>query len=137
MSLLTTHDRCLALGVGGVGNFALVAQLARLGPHCLFGGTVVAVIELAVLDVGRPVDVIFGENLLVFDRLNDVVVVILVDFLVDGCVDLLVLSRLDGFVGDGWGSLFVDRSVVVSGVGQEFVHCCLGLLHYESRWDFS
>ena len=91
-------------------------------------------VELSVLDVGRPLDVLLGKHLGALHRLDEMMVVVLVDLLVDGLVDLLVLDGSDRLVDDGWGGLLVDRRVVVA--GEEVADGRLGFVHLETmlRW---
>lgn len=47
---------------------------------------------------------------------------LLVDLLVDGSRDILVLCGLDGLVDDAGGDVLVDGSVMVAGLGP--LLCC-------------
>lgn len=98
MDLLALHGRGMALRVLCALDIALVAILGRLGPQSALGGLGVAVVELAVDHLAGLVHVLLGKDLRVLDGLHDATVVVLVDFLVDGCLDLLVLHGLDSLV---------------------------------------
>lgn len=74
-----------------------------------------AVLDVAVLDAGHLVGVLFGEDLAVLDGLDGGVVVVLVDLTVDGFGLLVELGAsymlvLDGGV-DGLGSISCCSSV--------------------------
>lgn len=62
-------------------------------------------------------------------RLDRGVVVILVDLLVDGSGNLLVLLRLDGLVRHSRSNGFVDGCVVVTSLTHEVGNGGLGFLH--------
>lgn len=55
--------------------------------------------------------------------------VILVNFAVNGRGDVLVLSRLDMLLSDGSVDILVDGSLVLAILGQEAGGCLLCLLH--------
>lgn len=129
MHLLALHHGRLALGVGSVSHNALVSQLSGLGPEGALSGLVVAVVELPVDDTGGVVVVLLGQNLAVLNRLHDAMVVVLVDFLLDGRGDFLVSGRLDRLVGHGRGRLLLHLGVVVPSVGHEVVDLGFGAVH--------
>ena len=105
---------------------ALVTELGSLSGETLLDLGVVAVLERAVLNGGKVVVVLLGENLTVLDGLDGSVVVVLVNLLVDGSLDLLVLLELMALVGDSGSDLLVDSGVVVSRLGHEFLNGGLG-----------
>ena len=119
VDVLTADGGCNRLRVHGLDLGALVSKLGSLGSETLLDLGVVAVLERAVLDGGKVVVVLLGENLTVLDGLDGGVVVVLVNLLVDGGLDLLVLLELMALVGDSRGDLLVDGGVVVAGAGPE------------------
>lgn len=121
VDVLTADGGCNRLRVHSLDLGALVSKLGSLGSETLLDLGVVAVLERAVLDGGKVVVVLLGENLTVLDGLDGGVVVVLVNLLVDGGLDLLVLLELMALVGDSRGDLLVDGGVVVAGAGPEDV----------------
>lgn len=119
VDVLTADGGCNRLRVHGLDLGALVSKLGSLGSETLLDLGIVAVLERAVLDGGKVVVVLLGENLTVLDGLDGGVVVVLVNLLVDGGLDLLVLLELMALVGDSRGDLLVDGGVVVAGAGPE------------------
>lgn len=119
VNVLTADGGCNRLRVHGLDLGALVSKLGSLGSETLLDLGIVAVLERAVLDGGKVVVVLLGENLAVLDGLDGSVVVVLVNLLVDGGLDLLVLLELMALVGDSRGDLLVDGGVVVAGAGPE------------------
>lgn len=119
VDVLTADGGCNRLRVHGLDLGALVSKLGSLGSETLLDLGIVAVLERAVLDGGKVVVVLLGENLAVLDGLDGGVVVVLVNLLVDGGLDLLVLLELMALVGDSRGDLLVDGGVVVAGAGPE------------------
>lgn len=92
---------CLAYCVG-------VFELGLFGGEAFFDVGVVAVFDVAVLDAGHLVGVFFWKDLTVLDWLHGGMVVVLVDFSVDGCGGLLVASGCYILVLDG-GVDFLGR----------------------------
>lgn len=107
----------------------LVAEFGGLGGEVVLVLLVVIVLDLAVLDGDDLVVVGLGELLGVVDGLDRGVIVVLVDFLVDGGGDVLVLGLVDGFVGHGGSDGLVDGGVVVTGLVQEGLDLFLGGVH--------
>ena len=91
----------------------------------------VTVVELAMLNAAELGSVCLGEDLTVVDGLDGAVVVVLVNLLVNGSVDLLVLVRLDRLVVDSRGNRLVDGCVVVTGAAHEVGDSCLRLIHFD------
>ena len=60
---------------------------------------------------------LFWENLSVLDGLDSRMVMILMDFLVDGRLCFLDTSLLHRFVHNGRGDLLVDGRVMMTGLG--------------------
>ena len=58
-------------------------------------------------------------------------IVVLVYLAVDGCCDVLVPLRLNGFVCHGGCNSLVDRCVVVAGFGHEVRNGLAGFVHDE------
>jgi len=122
VDVLTADGGGNGLGVDSLDLGALVSKLGSLGSKALLDLGVVAVLERAVLDSGKVVVVLLGENLTVLDGLDRGVVVVLVNLLVDGSLDLLVLLELMALVGDSGSDLLVDSGVVVTRLGHEVLN---------------
>lgn len=129
--MLALDNGSAALGVLGVGHVLLVSHLGLLGLDGSLGRLLVAVVKLAMLEVGDAVLVLLGENLCVLDGLHGLVVVILVDLLVDGRVYLLVTGRLDRLMLDGRRDVFFDSGVVLTRLVQVLAEGLLGAVHFE------
>jgi len=119
------------LAVGGLVNAPLVSEAGLVINKRPLGGLGITVVELAVLNGTKLGSVLLGENLTVHDRLDSAVVVILVDLLVDGCVDLLVYMGLDDFVLNSGGYSLVNGRVMVTGTAHEVGDGCLGFVHVD------
>jgi hypothetical protein len=81
--------RCAVLRLA---NCVRVFELPLLGGEAFFNVRIVAVLDVAVLDTSHLVSVFFWERLAVLDGLDSGVMVVLMDFSVDGCGGLLVSS---------------------------------------------
>lgn len=119
VDVLTADGGCNRLRVHSLELGALISELGSLSSETLLDLGVVAVLERAVLDGGKVVVVLLGENLTVLDGLDGSVVVVLVNLLVNGSLDLLVLLELVALVGDSGSDLLMDSGVVVSRLGPE------------------
>lgn len=70
-----------------------------------------------------------SQGLRGLDRLDPGLVVILMDLLVDGGGDNLVLVRPDVLVRHGGPDVLVHRGIVLAIPGEEVCGCLLSLLH--------
>jgi len=129
VDVLAGDDGGDAGGVLALDTLAGVTELATLGGEAALDVTGVVVLEGAVLDGDDVVVVLLPHLGDVLDGLDRGVVVVLVDLLVDGGLDIFVLGAVDGLVGDGRGDLLVDGGVMVAGLGHEVLNCCLGGVH--------
>jgi len=107
------------LALGLVLDDTLITELGLLLDKVLLDGVVVTVVKLTVLDGTQLGSVCLGEHCAVLHGLDGAVVVVLVDFLVDGGHDLLVSVRLHGLVDNSWGNSLMDSGVMVAGAGSE------------------
>jgi len=92
---------------------------------------IVAMLDVAVLDAAHLVAVLFGEDLAVLDGLDGGVVVVLMDFTVDGSRHILLSGGGDIFVLNGRINSLVNSSVMLSIPGKEVTNCCLCLFHID------
>jgi len=129
VNVLAGDDRGDRAGVLALDSLLLIAELRLLGGEPALNVLGVVVLVRAVLDWDDVVVVLLTEPGLIVDWLDGGVVVVLVHLLVDGGLDVLVLSAIDGLVGDGRSDLLVDGGVVVARLGHEVLNCCLGGVH--------
>ena len=117
VNVLTGNGGCngVALTDAALGTGALELQALLLKTSLDSG--IVTVVLLALFDGGHLVDVLLRENFTVLDRLDRGVVVVLVDFTVDGGGGLLMTVLGDVLVDYGRGDLLVHGSVIVTGLG--------------------
>lgn len=108
---------CMALLRSCFGACAL--ELSPFLIQTLFEGSrgVLSVMMLTLLDRDDAMMVFFRQNLTILDWLDCGVIMILMDFSVDGCGHFFVLLLLDVFMGDGRGDLFMNGCVMLSRVG--------------------
>jgi hypothetical protein len=131
VDVLSAYGGSNTLAVGGVLNAALVSKASLVVDQSPLSRIGIAVVKLAVLNSTELSSVLLWENLTVLDGLNSAVVVILVNLLVNGSVDLLVYVRLDDLVLNSGGNCLVDSGVVVTGAAHEVGDSCLGLVHLD------
>lgn len=134
VDVLTANGGSSALAVCGGIYAALILESSLLFNEVPLSAVVVTVIKLAVLNSAELGSVLLGENLAVMNRLNSAVVVVLVNLLVDGGLDLLVCVGLDDLVLNSRGNSLMDCGVVVSRLGHEVGDSCLGLVHFDVCW---
>jgi hypothetical protein len=133
--MLASNDSVGALAMASIGYNALVLELSLLSSKGVLGVLMVAVVEFSVLDGTKFCGVCLRKNLTILNWLDSAVVVILVDLLVDGSVDLLMYVRLDGLVLHSRGDRLVNSSVMVTRLAHEVADCCLGLIHFDDVDD--
>jgi hypothetical protein len=100
VDVLACDSGLSSLGVLNVADGAGVFELGLLGGETVLNVVVIPMLDVAVLDAGHVVCVLLGKDLLVLDGLNGGVVVVLVDFTVNGCLEVLVLGASDVLLGD-------------------------------------
>jgi len=110
---------------------AAVLELSFLGCESFLDVRVVAVLDVTVFDADHVVGVLFGEDFLVLDGLDGGVVMILVDFTIHGCLNILVVGASDVLIGHSWVDDLVDSGIVLSILGKESGNCCLCLIHFD------
>ena len=131
---LALDNRSVALGLGGVSYDTLVVQLPSFGPQGFLSSFVVAVIEIAVLRSGHSVPMLLWQDLSIFDWLDSIVVMVLVDLFIDRSIDLFMPCRLHCLVYYGRSDLLIDSSIVMSSLGHDVVGGLLSLAH-ENRYN--
>ena len=108
------HDGAGALALDAdhlilvLGSFLGEARLDAVG---------VIVLKGAVLDGDDVVVVSLLQGLAVIDWLDGGVIVVLVDFLVDGRLDVLMLGLGDGLSGDRRNDLLVNGGIMMARLG--------------------
>lgn len=130
--MLAANSRVHALAMRSILYDLLVLEPALTFNEGPLGVLMVTIIEFSVLDRADVGSVLLGQNFAIVNGLDAAVEVVLVDLLVDGRVDLLVLVRLDGFVLYGWSYFLVDSSVMVARVGSEVFDCCFDFVHNDN-----
>jgi len=131
VDVLSANSRGNTLAVGGVLNAALVSKASLVVDQGPLSGIGIAVVKLAVLNSTELSSVLLWQDLTVVDGLDSAVVVVLVNLLVNGSVNLLVYVRLDDLVLNSGGNCLVDSGVVVTGTAHEVGDSCLGLVHFD------
>jgi len=129
MDVLSGNSGSCALRLGSGVDASLVPETLLLGSKSLLGLAGVPVIEFALLNSPDISLVLLWKHLAVLNGLDGAVVVVLVDFLVDGGVDLLMLVRLDGLVGDAGRYGLVDSGVFLAGLRGEVAELVLDFFH--------
>lgn len=130
VDVLALNNGSMRLSLRGLNAPGLVLELGSLTRQVFLHLGIVTVVELAVLCLANVVVVLLGENLLVVDRLNSVVVVVLVDLLVYGSVDLLMVLRANSLVLNSRVDALVNCGIVVSRLGHEAGDGLLCLVHF-------
>jgi hypothetical protein len=116
VDVLTTNGGCYTLALSGALYSSLIPELSLLLNKVSLGRVVVAVVKLAMLHCTELRRVCFWKHFTVLNGLNSAVVVVLVNLLVNGSVNLLVLVRLDSLMHNRWGYSLVDCGVMVTGL---------------------
>jgi hypothetical protein len=120
-------NSCGMFGLVGVGG---VLELGSLTLQSLTRLMVVAVVELLVDGIFHHMVMLLREDLLMLDRLDRGVVVVLMDFAVDSLLDLLMASGLDVLAGDSWGDALSDVGAVAS-PASDALNCGSSFLHVD------
>lgn len=134
VNVLATDGRLNGTSLLSLYTSGLIRKLCGLAGVEILGRLVVAMLEVAVLNVTSTVVMLLGESLLVVYWLYRGVEVILVDLLVERRVDALLLLLVDGLVGDSGIYGLVDRGVMMAILAGELLDCVLCGLHFGS-WN--
>jgi hypothetical protein len=129
--MFTSDRRCNTLALCSSLYAPLVLELSLLLDKISLGGVMIAVVKLTVLNSTKLGLMLLGQDLTINDGLNSAVVVVLVDPLVYGSVDLLMYVRFDGLVGDSGSNSLVDCSVVMARTVGEVGKSCLDFVHFD------
>jgi hypothetical protein len=131
VNMLALNARSLDLSDLGLGNLALITELATLSLEALTGVVVVAVVELPRLSAGDAVLMLLREDLLVEDGLDGAVEVVLVHLLVDNRLLLLNTLGLYRLLGDGRTDVLMDGGVMFTRHALNVVNCLSCLVHFD------
>lgn len=112
MDMLASHDRSYGRGMLGRADFSRVFELRLLARETLLDMRIAAMVDILVLDADNIVRVLLGEDFAVVDGLHRGMVVVLVDFTVDGGGDIFVAGRCNVFLLDGGLDSLVHAGVV-------------------------
>ena len=91
MDVLANNDARVAARVLRLTNLLHVLKLCLLSFEALLHMAVIAVFDVAVLEGAKAVGVLLGLDFFVVDGLHGHVVVVLVHFVVDGCLGVFVV----------------------------------------------
>lgn len=116
VDVLAGNGRCNGVALTDAALNTGVLELHTLLLKTSLDGGIVTVILLALLNGGHLVNVLLGENFTVLDWLHRGVVVILVDFTVDGSGGLLMTVLGDALIDYGRGDNLVDGGVIMTGL---------------------
>lgn len=117
VNVLASNHGCNSVCVGRLSDDTLILELSSLTSETCLDLSSVAVLESAVLNGDEVVGVLLRKDLTVGNGLDGGVVVVLVNLLVDGSGDLLVLGRSDGLVKNSGCNALVDGGIVVTSLG--------------------
>jgi len=117
-------------GVSGTVSLGGVSVFSSFSVECSPSVLLIAVVESLVLYRDKVVMMLLGKSLLVSDRLNSRMMMLLMNLLVKGSGHLFMLMRHNVLLGDVRLNIFVDSSSMLSVVGKEarngllcFLHC--------------
>ena len=109
-----------------------VVEAAKLTGYFSLGVLIVLMSEFLVFSREHVVLMLFRQNLLVIDRLDGRVIVMLVDLSVNCLGDFLMSVRVDGFLRHSRVYDLIDGGLVAS-VGGELVHGVLCGFHVDDK----
>lgn len=112
-------------------DFAGGFELRALSLKRTLNFTVLAVLVLLDGDGDSTVVVLLGQHLLVNDRLDASLVMVLVDLLIDGGDDTLAVLLDDTLLGDGGLHDLANLGIRVAVIADELLNDFLGGLHFD------
>ena len=113
MNMFTGNDRGDGVSLF-LGHTTVALELSRFLLEAGFDSIGIAMLMVTFLNRDDVVMMFLGKDFAVMDRLNGGVVMVLMDFTVDGSSGLLVTLLNDGLVDDSGSNLLVDSGVMVT-----------------------
>jgi hypothetical protein len=129
MNSFAGENRSSLGGVSGTVGLSGVSIFSSFSVECSSSVLLIAVVKSLVLYWNEVVVVLLGKSLLVSNRLDSCMVVLLVNLLVEGCCNLFMFMRHDMLLSDVGLNIFVDSGSVLSIVGKEARNGLLCFLH--------
>jgi hypothetical protein len=128
VNMLASDSGSSRLGSPGrLDNFGVL----EMGQICLYSLSCLMLIvmtELAVLGRKDVVNMLLRQNLLVLERLNGGMVMVLMNFTVDSLSSFFVSHRLDHLADDGGVDGLFDGGDMTA-VASQFIDCCSCCVH--------
>ena len=117
MDMLACNDGgdrvCFTCGTFNTSIFKLSSLLFQAS----LNGSRITVVMFSIFNWNNIVQVLLGQNLAVLDGLDRGVEMILMNLAIDGSLDLLMTTLLDGLLHDGRSNLLMHGRIVVTGLG--------------------
>lgn len=113
VNVLTSNDWGDGVGLF-LAHSAVALELSRFLFEAGFDSLGIAMLMVTLLDGDDVVMMFLGKDFTVKDGLNGGVVMVLMDFTVDGCRGLFVALLDDGLVHDGGSDLLMNGGVMVT-----------------------
>jgi len=120
------------LGFGGSVAGGRILELGSFLLKTLGNIMFVAMLVVAVLYSSKVVCMLFWQNLLVMHWLNGGVIMILMNLLVNGGLDVFVFCWSDSLLLNSWCYTLVDGGVMVASLAHEAGNCCLCFIHCDT-----
>jgi hypothetical protein len=127
MNLLASNSWQLSRRVLYIADLAGALELGTLILKPLSHVFVITVTEFSPLSTNHVMCILLGENLLVLNRLNRGVVVVLVNLTINRPSDIFLLCSDDPLVLDIWAHCLMDDSLMLSISWEEVRNCCFRL----------
>lgn len=129
VNVLAGYRRCRSGNVLAVDPFSGVLEAGRLLCQMLPVAVCVIMLKGTVLDAGDVVVVLLGEHVGILDGLDRGVVVVLVDLLVHGRGNAILLIADDRLICDGGCYTLMDGGIMLAILADEALDCFLCGLH--------
>jgi len=129
MNSFAGENRSSLGGVSGTVGLSGVSIFSSFSVECSSSVLLIAVVKSLVLYWNEVVVVLLGKSLLVSNRLDSCMMVLLVNLLVEGCCNLFMFMRHDMLLSDVGLNIFVDSGSVLSIVRKEARNGLLCFLH--------
>jgi hypothetical protein len=102
VDLFASHGGVCGGGVLHVTDWPCVRELGCFDGETILDVGIISVLDVLVFNAGYVVAVVLWKNLAVCDGLDGCVVVVLMDFTINGCEDVLVLGTGDILALNCW-----------------------------------
>lgn len=130
VDVLTSYSWCSGLCASLWGSDVLIFELGGLSFQLTGHVLLISMFDFSVLNSFQVVVMLFREDFSILNRLYRGMIVILVNLLVNRCLNFFMSRWKGGIMRYTWGDLLMNGSIVLSRFGHKVTDGGLGFVHF-------